>query len=182
MRVITALVAALSFAGCTTPSQDREWVGHDFNLSGKHVFISAPRGDVADKTAVGITSARDVPLLQRAWVFSSAGAVEAKLDFHRFDVTASDDFFANVSRRMLGDVRSVFPAAEIVNVRTRNIGRRAWTCYVVTRINISECVLRVDDQSYLSWRADWIANLQPAAPEEARRIIEKVEGSIEVAF
>jgi hypothetical protein len=183
MRIAMALLAAAyGLAACTSIDSEREWRRHDFNLTGKHVRISAPHGDLGDKTAVALTPALDLTLLQRAWIFSSAGAVEVKLAVHRFDEGSSGELFEKVSHRMLREVQRVFPDAQVSLIGTRNIGGKAWTCYVVSRISISECVLEVDRESYLSWRAYWIANSQPAVPEPAKRLIEKVESSIEIAF
>ena len=182
MRVLFALVAIAFLGGCTARAPNREWTRHDFNLSGKHVFISTPRGDMNDQTASSLSSARDIALLQRAWIFSSSGAVEVKLFLRQLMASPNGDFFAHASRLLLDDVRRAFPAAEIVNVKPRNIGGKPWTCYVVTRIEISDCVLQVDPNTYLSWRAYWIGNMQPDAPEEAKRMVEEIERSIEIAF
>jgi len=173
---------AICLIGCASQSRDQDWRRHDIDLSGRRISLSAPPGDIADKTVASAHLGGEVPLFKRAWIFSRAGAIDAGLFLRTLKRPANGNFFESHRAEVLGEVRRHFPLASVTQVAERRIGGKMWTCYVVTRLDLYSCVLDIDGSTYLEWRAVWVPNREPEPPAHAQEMLRRLEASIEVAF
>jgi hypothetical protein len=173
---------AICLIGCASPSRDQGWLRHDIDISGRRISLSAPPGDIADKTVVSARLGGEEPLFKRAWIYSRNGAIDASLYLKTLRRPANGSFFEVHRAEVLEEVRRHFPLATVTHVAERRIGERMWTCYLVTTLDLYTCVLDIDGKSYLEWRALWVPNRERQVPAHAEQMMKKLEASIEVAF
>jgi hypothetical protein len=187
MKKLSALFAlATLLSACSTPNVIGDtWHNYKFDLSGKSISISAPKGHFQDEYLTKVDLAKNenpyVTLLSASWIFSGhAGGMDLILALHRGAFgEAQDEFLRDLTAHLSIAYKALSPnGVTLHRVTRRQLGEQEWLCYAISNIT-SECALRIDAMHYISLKLNDINN--GTLVIDARTALrKKIEESIEI--